>query len=191
MGKPRSKFPHMPMWIDDFLGDTLHLDCLETGAYLLLIFAAWRTAECGLPDDDRQLSRMARLSPKTWTRLRPVVMAFWHLGIDGLWHQKRLDRVRREVEGKYLKAVQAGQASALKRLQSGSTGVGFKFQLGANQLNLERSESSLSENLTDAARDPAPVHSSGPRASRPETSKERLARLAFEHRQKLLRTGEP
>jgi uncharacterized protein YdaU (DUF1376 family) len=173
--KPRAKFPHVPIWIDDFLGDTQHLDCLETGAYLLLLFAAWRTAECGLPDDDRQLSRMARVSPKTWTKLRPVVMAFWHLGTDSLWHQKRLDRVRREVADKYLKAVQAGQASALKRLHSGSTGVGSKFptwdqrpdQHGANQPNLERYDSSLSENHTDAAREPAPDSEAPARAHPP------------------------
>jgi len=48
----------------------------------------------------------------------------------------------------------------------------------------------LNQSLTDAARDPALNGGSGPRASRTETSNERLIRLATEHRQATLRKGQ-
>ena len=36
--------PIMPFATDAYIGDTTHLTTIEHGAYLLLLFAMWRTA---------------------------------------------------------------------------------------------------------------------------------------------------
>ena len=70
-------FPALPLWTDAYLADTTHLSATESGAYLHLLMAAWRAQGCCLPNDDRQLARMARCTTKEWKRVRAVVMAFW------------------------------------------------------------------------------------------------------------------
>lgn len=179
-------FPTLPIWVGDFIGDTQHLGALETGAYLMLLFSAWRTPECRLPDDEKMLARMARCSPSEWRRIRTAVLAFWSPTGDGHWRQKRLDIVRRQVEEKYIKAVQAGQASALKRQQTRSTDVPRVLQpplppsanSGATNQNQTTESESVSENLTVAAREPAPDRSrSGSRAQR-QTVDERMKALS-------------
>jgi uncharacterized protein YdaU (DUF1376 family) len=121
-------------------------------------------------------------------------MAFWSSTGDGQWRQKRLDLVRRQVEDKYLKAVQAGQASALKRQETRSTGVPrmlvrplpASYDLGpTNQNQTPEEESSSSDINTVAARDAAPDRSrSAPRAQR-QTVKERMAAIAAARHQKM------
>ena len=85
-------FPVLPLFTDAFIADTTHLTAEETGAYLMLLMVAWRRPGCSLPDDDTSLARWARVSAKTWTRIRPRVMAFWSLGEDGEWTQSRLSQ---------------------------------------------------------------------------------------------------
>ncbi|GGF82151.1 hypothetical protein GCM10007301_47840 [Azorhizobium oxalatiphilum] len=86
-----SKLPMLPLFTDAFLADTGHLTAQETGAYLVLLMVAWRTDGCCLPDDDVCLARWARVSSKTWGRIKPRVMAFWSLS-NGRWTQKRLTK---------------------------------------------------------------------------------------------------
>lgn len=84
-----SQFPHLPLFTDAFIADTMHLNATETGAYLMLLMVAWRSAGCRLPDDDAKLCRYARVDPRTWARIKPSIMEFWSLH-DGFWTQKRL-----------------------------------------------------------------------------------------------------
>src|SRR5262245_20863968 len=94
-------FPAMPLWTDAYLGHTKHLTPAEHGAYLLLLMIAWRNSDKSLPNDDAYLGRCIN-DPKNWHRLKPNVMAFWDLGPDDRYRQKRLLReaeyVSRKVE---------------------------------------------------------------------------------------------
>jgi uncharacterized protein YdaU (DUF1376 family) len=85
-----SKIPYLKLWVSDFLGDTLRLDTTETGAYLMLLLAAWQTPDCSIPDDDRDLARFARCSAKVWRRVKPRVMPYWRMCPDGKWRNPRL-----------------------------------------------------------------------------------------------------
>lgn len=87
-----SAFPVLPLFTDAFIADTTHLTAEETGAYLMLLMVAWRRPGCSLPDDDTSLARWARVSAKTWARIRPRVMAFWTLDEAGEWVQSRLSQ---------------------------------------------------------------------------------------------------
>lgn len=80
-----SKRPWMPLYIGDYLGDTAHLSAAQSGAYLHLIMHYW--AEGGLPDNDRALARIAKVSPRTWWRYRPILQKFF----TKKWKHKRIE----------------------------------------------------------------------------------------------------
>lgn len=77
--------PWMPLYVADYLRDTRRLTAAEHGAYLLLIMEYWTSGS--LPDDDRQLCRIACMSTPEWKRARPNIEGFFH---DG-WKHKRID----------------------------------------------------------------------------------------------------
>jgi uncharacterized protein YdaU (DUF1376 family) len=106
----------MPLYIADYLGDTQHLSTLEHGAYLLLIMQYWQ--KDGLPDDEVQLMRIARMSPEEWTSAAPVLQRLFKQG----WKHPRIDAELALTDEKIEKKSQAGQkggrASALARKQA-------------------------------------------------------------------------
>ena len=108
-----AEFPALQLWTDAYLGDTTHLNCMEHGAYLLLLMTAWRTKETRLPDDDKLLARLARCSGQQWTRLRPILQPFFKVE-NGFWYQSRLTDEAAAVRTRKEKAAIGGRAKALK-----------------------------------------------------------------------------
>ncbi|UXN69925.1 DUF1376 domain-containing protein [Devosia neptuniae] len=107
-----AEFPHMPLATDAYLADTLHLDAQQHGAYLMLLIVAWRTRGVpSLPNDDKILARYAKVDPRTWQRIRPTIMAFWELGSDNRWTQKKQLEVRVAAH----KRAEAARDKASKR----------------------------------------------------------------------------
>jgi uncharacterized protein YdaU (DUF1376 family) len=94
--------PWMPLYVADYLGDTEHLSTLQHGAYCLLLFSYWRRGS--LPDDDRQLANITKLSLDDWLIQRPILQAFF---FDG-WKHKRVDNELRRHEAIRLKRAVAG-----------------------------------------------------------------------------------
>lgn len=80
----------MPLYVGDFLADTMHLNCQETGAYLRLLMHAWQHE--GLIEDNNELmARIVRCHPPHWPRLRKVMEPFFDLTkTPGSWYSKRL-----------------------------------------------------------------------------------------------------
>lgn len=107
--------PWMPLYVGDYLGDTGHLTTTQHGAYRLLMMHYWRKGE--LPDDDRQLSKIAKLSLKTWCEYRPTLQDFFHEG----WKHKRIDAELEKMMRVSAKRAIAGQkdgiGSALARMK--------------------------------------------------------------------------
>jgi uncharacterized protein YdaU (DUF1376 family) len=95
--------PWMPMYWGNYLGDTGHLSTLQHGAYLLLIAQYWQHG--GLPDDDRQLAAITKLTLKTWRRQRPSLQAFFYNG----WRHKRVDAELARHEHIRAMRIAAGQ----------------------------------------------------------------------------------
>jgi uncharacterized protein YdaU (DUF1376 family) len=107
--------PWMPLYVGDYLGDTGHLTTTQHGAYLLLMMHYWRKGE--LPDDDRQLSKIAKLPLKTWCDYRATLQDFFY---DG-WKHKRIDaelqRMMRVSEKRAIAGQKGGIGSALARMK--------------------------------------------------------------------------
>jgi uncharacterized protein YdaU (DUF1376 family) len=75
----------MPFYVADYLADTGHLSPAEHGAYLLLMMHYWQSGS--LPDDDRKLARIARMSPVEWADARDTVAEFFEPG----WKHNRIE----------------------------------------------------------------------------------------------------
>jgi len=114
-----AEFPCMPFWTDAYLADTGHLTAEEHGSYVLLLFEAWRSADCSLPDDDVLLARHAKLTPAKWKAAKPIIMAFWRLDKKrGRWSQKRLKKEREKAAEKK-RAARDSAASRWKQTKAG------------------------------------------------------------------------
>ena len=97
----RAKRP-CPIWWDAFLRDTMHLDAAGVGAYLLVLAAMWGRESCGLPNDDKQLAIIARVSLKAWRgSLGHNIRAFLVVDDAGEITSKRL-RTEAEYVEKHL-----------------------------------------------------------------------------------------
>lgn len=104
MGKANA---YMPLYIGDYLRDTMHLSTLEHGAYLLLIFAAW-TRGGSIPDDDKFLSKTAGLSFQKWNLARGKISLFFTIR-GGLWIHKRVTEESEKAQETSRKRSEAGK----------------------------------------------------------------------------------
>lgn len=77
--------PWMPLDIDAYLSNTLHLSAAEHGAYMLLIMRYWKDGR--LPADERLIARYSQLAPEQWAESRDVLAAFF----DDGWKHRRID----------------------------------------------------------------------------------------------------
>ena len=73
-----SSLPRMPIFVADFLADTLHLTLEAQGAYMRLLFFAWKRRWRTIPDDDEQVARVLSCTPRYWRqKIRPVLIEFF------------------------------------------------------------------------------------------------------------------
>lgn len=82
--------PFQPWYWGDYFRDTMHLSCEEHGAYMLLCGVYWSNGE-SLPDDDRHLQKICKLSAHKWKKIRPTVVKFFEQKDGRLFH-KRIER---------------------------------------------------------------------------------------------------
>jgi uncharacterized protein YdaU (DUF1376 family) len=108
--------PVMPLFTDALIGDTTHLSTEQFGAYVLILIATWRNNGKALPDDDKRMAHICRISVARWRKsMRPVLVEFFR---DG-WHQLRLEkeyeRVNQLIEVRRKQGRKGGNASAARR----------------------------------------------------------------------------
>jgi len=117
-----TKKPWMPLYIGDYLRKTTHLDATGSGAYLHLIMHYWDHGS--LPDDDRELARIAKLTTWQYKKLRKILVGFFQPG----WRHKRIEEELQRFEAISEKRSRAGvigaatrQANAKRLLKPGHT----------------------------------------------------------------------
>lgn len=107
----------MPLYIGDYLRDTLRLTTIQHGAYFLLICAYW-AADDPLPDDDDALAAITKMSVPDWKKIRPVLSGFFQVD-KGLWHHKRVDSELCNANAMYERRKSAAHASHDARRKKG------------------------------------------------------------------------
>lgn len=91
-----AELPIMPVKTDALLADTSHMTAEEFGAYCRILFAMWRH-QGRLPDNQRELARIAGLGQRRWSKIAEVVMRPLTIS-DGKISQKRLTSTWLDVQ---------------------------------------------------------------------------------------------
>lgn len=134
----------MPLYITDYLGDTMHLSTEQHGAYMLLLMTAWKR-DGSLPDDDIQLRQITRLSDKSWALTGPILRVFF-VAKNGELRHNRIDAEIATFKQLKKQRSDAGKASASKR----------KLQRNFNERYNETSTTSETELLRNSNPSPSP-----------------------------------
>lgn len=103
----------MPLWIGDYLADTMRLTRDQHGGYLLLIMSYWRDGK-PLPDDDEALCAVTRSTPSEWKKLRPILSKFFKVE-EGVWRHGRIDHELQKAAENYASKVERAKAGAAAR----------------------------------------------------------------------------
>lgn len=94
----------MPLYVADYLADTLDLQVDQTGVYMLMLMISWRRPDGALPNDMKWLQRAlascaSDMHGNRFNRLVPHLLErFFVLGEDGKYRNKRLTKEREKSE---------------------------------------------------------------------------------------------
>lgn len=109
----------MPLYIADYLRDTMHLPREAHGSYLLLIMTYF-TNQGPLPDDDDYLSNSARCGIREWSDTERKRLSKFFLIGGGVWRHTRCDReieaAKNATEARKRASKLANDAKYAKRL---------------------------------------------------------------------------
>lgn len=138
----------MPLFVGDYLRDTGHLSVSEHGAYLLLIMHYW-TAQ-GLPQEDKKLARIARMTDAEWNDAKETIGEFFEPGWVHLRVERELrgcaersDKARDSANRRWEKAKREqspGNADAMRSHCDGTAGAYANGMLPQPQPQLDNSE---------------------------------------------------
>lgn len=104
--------PWFPLYVGDYLRDTMHLTTEQHGAYMLLLMAQWTSGS--IPDDNDRLAAITRLSITGWLAMRPVLLEYFSIK-GGALTNNRLERERERTIGIQDKRRAAGKKGASGR----------------------------------------------------------------------------
>jgi uncharacterized protein YdaU (DUF1376 family) len=137
-----SKLPFLPLYTNDYLGDTRGLTTEQHGAYLLLLFEMWN-AGGSLVYDERMLARLTVVSPKRWHLVWPAIEHFFVIE-DGMMTQTRLKRERQKADSIIEKRRNAGAlGGAAKALKTNDDDLANAKQMGWQTSAISQPQSDL------------------------------------------------
>lgn len=145
MSAPRKVDTWMPLYVADYLKDTMSLTTELHGAYLLLLMACW-TNGGRLRNDPLELAGAAKMTPQAWKRAAPIILRYFIDEGETLTHKRvlqefekaqRLSEVRRET----------GSKGGRPRKQSESNGK----PIGSANRNLTGSQTETPSPISEAS----------------------------------------
>lgn len=88
-----TRLPHMPLFVNDYIGATRHMSLAERGAYTDLLFLEWNIGP--LPADPRRLAAMISCPPRAFAKIWPTVSKKFIETAEGLINERlELHRVK-------------------------------------------------------------------------------------------------
>jgi len=102
----------MPIFIGDYLSDTMRLTTEQHGAYFLMLMEYWKSGP--LPDDDDELAAITKLDREKWLAHRKKLSRFFVIE-DGVWRQKRLEAELAAAKKRREAAREAGKKGGRPR----------------------------------------------------------------------------
>jgi uncharacterized protein YdaU (DUF1376 family) len=130
----------MPLYIGDYLSDTTHLTCEQSGAYLHLLMHCWRVG--APPDNDVTLAQITRLPLRAWKAHRETIAAFFSVSA-GAWHHKRVEAERKKTAEVKERYSERGQKAAAKRWSKDATSNASSMQEACNGHGNSQSHTSI------------------------------------------------
>ena len=166
-----TSLPWMPLNVADYLADTAHLGPAEHGAYLLLIMHYWQHG--GLPDNDRRLARIARMSEEEWVGVRDTIAEFFREG----WQHKRIDQELADAYDLTAKRSAAGKAGASARY--GKRMANAEQAHGKRMPRAGSGKGTTSEDTPSVQEEASPREVSPPAEPLPPSTPEPACRMEF------------
>jgi uncharacterized protein YdaU (DUF1376 family) len=80
----------MPLYIGDYLSQTMDLDLEQQGAYILLMCYCWKNGG-KIKNDSKKLQKIVKKTPKKLQKILPEIMQFFY-EIDGYLRHEAIDR---------------------------------------------------------------------------------------------------
>lgn len=138
-----ASIPYMPLYIADYLVDTVHLTTLEHGAYLLLIMHYWQTGK-PLPNDDEFLMKIVRIHGNSWRKVKENILNMFVMHGNFLYHK------RIEIElAKYRAKSDAARAAINSRWSKNSEKSESKNDTDVLRTYYGRNTNRTEQNRTD------------------------------------------
>ena len=115
--------PWMPLYVADYVADTMHLSRANRGSYMSLICHYWRHG--GLPTDLALLQQIAGTTPEEWNTDGAVLAAFFTIS-NNVWVHKRIEKELQDSENKYEKRRASGKLGGEKKASNASSNAKAK-----------------------------------------------------------------
>jgi uncharacterized protein YdaU (DUF1376 family) len=107
----------MPLYIGEYMADTMSFTTEQHGAYMLLLMACWREKGKPLTGTDQDMATIAGLTQPKWRAMKDKLLAKFIVSEDGkVTHKRGLQEVMR------------AQAVSKKRSEAGKNGASKRWQ---------------------------------------------------------------
>jgi uncharacterized protein YdaU (DUF1376 family) len=104
-----------PLYVGDYLADTMHLTTEEHGAYLLLLMAYWKNGKA-LCDDHKKLASICRMSLDAWSIAQASLKQFFDTeSAPGLWVHHRVEEELTKAREQRRRATDRAEKAAKAR----------------------------------------------------------------------------
>lgn len=110
----------MPLFIGDYLSDTMHLTTEQHGAYLLIIMAYWKNGG-ELPG--ATIQAITRLQGDAWSNAQAVLGLMFSIQENGNWRHDRIERELEDAGNKKQGATAKAKAGAAARWGKANKGI--------------------------------------------------------------------